>query len=255
MTAPETPARDLDRSIAHLLMTAEANDGHLHVHAAAAASAARAGQDPALLAHHLRHATGHVRAVSAHLVKLRAAVARRLPAVARQLDDLDRAIPGNRSAEDVPRAALDMSIAHDLDSAQTAAGHVDRHLAEAQASQAADDPVSAAFNIEHAEHHVAEITGSLGELDHDLSRRIPAVARELDRLRQAIRDGGPEPVNAGRAFAGLPDYREDRCNFCGELNPCVDLECPGSGDARQSPQERAYEQTAAQFAAGSRWEV
>ncbi len=85
----------------------------------------------------------------------------------------------------MPRMALDMSIAHDLASAQAAAGHVDRHLSEAQAAHAAEDPVSVIFNSAHAAHHVTEVAHNLSELHADLARRLPAVAAELARLGQA----------------------------------------------------------------------
>lgn len=191
------PDRDLDRTISHLLNTAEVNCGHLDVHL----SAAQANQgDPALLAHHLRHSLEHVRSVSSHLVKLRDAVSRRLPDVARELDDLDRAIPGQRSSvnDEVPRAALDMSIAHDLAEAQGAAAHTDRHLSEAQLAQAAGNRASVRFNIEHAVHHVAEIAHNLDELDADLTRRLPPAGRENDRLRAAA-GLEPEPLPARSA--------------------------------------------------------
>ena len=178
-----TPDRDLDRTISHLLTTSCVNAGHLQVHNAAAATA----KDPALLTHHLHHAAGHAGEVSSHLVKLRAALVRRLPAVARQLDDLDAAIPGNRAAaEGVPPAALDMSIAHDLASGQDAAGHVSRHLAEAQTAHAAGNQVSVTFNIEHSLHHITEIAHNLSELGKDLTRRIPAVAAETGKLQAAV---------------------------------------------------------------------
>lgn len=186
-----TPDRDLDRTISHLLSTAVTNAGHLDVHAAAA----QAAGDPALLSHHLRHAAAHVRSVSSHLVKLRAAVARRLPPVARELDSLDRAVPGGRGAlGDVPRAALDMSIAHDLASAQAAAAHTARHLSEAQLAHAAGNKVSVTFNIEHAVHHISEVAHYLSELDADLTRRLPAVGRETGRLHQAATPDGKAPV-------------------------------------------------------------
>ena len=248
-----TPARDLDRTIAHLLATAEANAGHLVVHAAAAAAAAKAGNDPDLLAHHLRHSGGHAGGVSSHLVKARAAVARRLPAVARELDDLGQATPGNRSApEHVPAAALAMSIAHDLASAQVAAAHVERHIEEAQSAQAAGDLVSVRFNVEHLENHVPELAFHLGELDNDLCRKLPAVRHELARLHEVMQGGAPGPAPAapdGRALAGL------RCDGCGELTggaPCV--ECGLPADARgEQVQRRARDRLAAQFARGSRW--
>lgn len=185
-----TPDRDLDRTIAHLLRTSEVNAGHLDVHTAAA----QAAGDPALLSHHLRHAVVHTGKIASHLVKLRTAVTRRLPAVAGELDDLDRAIPGSRAAAGgAPLAALDMSIAHDLANAQAAAAHVGRHLSQAQAAQAAGNPVSVRFNLEHGAHHVTEISNELGELDADLSRSVPAVARELAALHQVPQPGKPQP--------------------------------------------------------------
>lgn len=179
------PDRDLDRTISHLLSTAEVNSGHLDVHLAAAAG--NQG-DPGLLAHHLHHAAAHAGEVSSHLVKLRDAVTRRVPAVGAELDDLDEAIPGSRATPEdhVPRGALDMSIAHDLASGQAAAAHVSRHLAEAQTAQRAGNKASVAFNIEHATHHVAEIAHALSELDADLARRIPAVAGETQKLHAAV---------------------------------------------------------------------
>lgn len=195
-----TPERDLDRTISHLLMTAEINAGHLDVHAAAAA---RSAGDAALQAHHVHHATGHAEVVTEHLVKLRAAVARRVPGVARELDALDRATPGIRAAGyPVPRAALDMSIAHDLASSQVAAGHVARHLAEA--ARSAGDKASVAFNLEHAVHHVAEIAHGLSELDDDLTRRLPAVGDEKARLAEAITPppGAAPPRVPGSDVAG-----------------------------------------------------
>jgi hypothetical protein len=193
-----TPDRDLDRTIAHLLRTAEVNAGHLDVHSAAAAKSVR---DPVLLAHHLKHSAAHAGSITDHLVKLRTAVARRLPAVASQLDDLGRETPGNRAAGDtgVPRAALDMSIAHDLASAQVATAHTARHLYEAQAAQAAGNQVSVVFNLEHATHHVTEISHNLSELDTDLTRRLPAVGRELGTLAAAVTapEGPPRPAGYG----------------------------------------------------------
>ncbi len=194
-----TPDRDIDRTISHLLATACSNTGHLDVHAAAAAAA----RDPVLLAHHLHHALGHARSVSSHLVKLRVAVIRRVPAIGQQLDDLDQAIPGSRAVtEHVPLAALDMSIAHDLATAQGAAAHVDRHLSEAQMAQSAGNKVSVAFNIEHAVHHIAEVAHSLDELDNDLSRKLPSVATELGSLHAAADpvSGSPPPAPARAAM-------------------------------------------------------
>lgn len=194
-TALRTPDRDLDRTISHLLATVENNAGHLDVHTAAA----QAAKDPALITHHLRHAAGHAGEVSSHLVKLRDAVSRRLPAVAGQLDDLARAVPGSRSiANPVPPGALDMSIAHDLASSAIAAAHVGRHLAEAQAAQSAGNRVSVAFNIEHAVHHIAEIGHHLSELDADLDRSVPAVARETQALHAAAAPG-TEPAEPDRS--------------------------------------------------------
>ena len=86
----ESAGTDLDRTIAHLLKTAQVNTGHLDVHAAAA----RDGGDPALVTHHLRHALNHARRVSSHLVKLHDALSRRVPGVAAQLEDLAAAVPG-----------------------------------------------------------------------------------------------------------------------------------------------------------------
>lgn len=191
------PGRDLDRTISHLLMTAEVNAGHLDVHASAAAKSAG---DKILQAHHVHHASAHAGVVCEHLAKLRVAVSRRCPGVAAELDGLDAATPGLRDAgEVVPGAALEMSIAHDLASAQTAAGHVERHLDEAAAS--AGDKASVAFNLEHAAHHIAEIAHSLEELDADLCRRLPAVAGEKARLALAVRPpvvaSGPDPRSAG----------------------------------------------------------
>ena len=166
-----------------------------------------------LQAHHLRHAVGHAGGVISHLAKLNVAVRRRLPGVARELDDLDDAIPGSRGAMgEVPDAALDMSCAHDLSEAQAAAAHVDRHLAEAQA--ATGSPVSVLFNIQHGQRHIDEIAHNLSELDADLTRRLPAVARELALL----------PV---------------------ETQPAV--------TAPSEVEKKAYAETAALFAAGSRW--
>ena len=197
-----TPDLDLDRTIAHLLGTAEDNAGHLDVHTAAAATA----KDPALLAHHLHHAVNHVRGVSSHLVKLQEAVRRRVPAVGQQLDDLGHAIPGSRAVpEHVPLAALDMSIAHDLATTLMAAVHVDRHLSEAQLAASAGNKVRVAFNIEHAEHHIAEICHGLSELDDDLSRKIPAVAAELAMLQTAVVPD-KEPASSGAGRAADADY-------------------------------------------------
>lgn len=182
-----TPERDLDRTISHLLSTCCKNAGHLDVHAAAAA---RFMKDPALLAHHLHHADAHSTEVAAHLVKLKDAVTRRVPGVARELDDLDRAIPGSRAIEHVPRAALDMSIAHDLSTGQAAAAHVSRHLGEART---AGDAASVKHNIEHAVNHIGEISHALSELDDDLARRLPAVAAENVKLHAAMAPSGAVP--------------------------------------------------------------
>lgn len=183
----ETPASQLDRTIAHLYSTvAESNYPHLVVHTAAAAKAV---DDPVLLRHHVFHATGHLKGVSEHLSKLREAVSRRLPAVGKQLSDLDQADPGRRSAaEHVPDAALLMSIAHDLDNAQQAAGHVGRHLDVIQPG----DPAVAAWNLDHCRSHSKELRYHLGELRADLIRRIPAVGRELERLRAVAGRSGDE---------------------------------------------------------------
>jgi len=197
-----TPERDLDRTISHLLSTAEVNAGHLDVHTAAAAKSVG---DPALLAHHLHHAYDHAGEVSDHLVKLRVAVTRRLPAVARELDGLDAAIPGSRAVEHVPRGALDMSIAHDLSSAQGAAGHVARHLGEARVAQGAGNAVSVTFNIEHAVHHIAEVAHALSELHDDLCRRIPAVDAETQKLHAAATGivTPPGPARSAPADYGI----------------------------------------------------
>jgi hypothetical protein len=108
--------------------------------------------------------------------------------------DLAAAIPGAiaatpRAAEDVPRDALDMSIAHDLASAIAASGHVDRHLTEALAAQAADDEWSVRHNLEHASTHVREISHHLDELHVDIIRRLPSVGRELDKLAAVTATG------------------------------------------------------------------
>lgn len=201
-----TPDRDIDRSISHLLSTAEANAGHLDVHTAAA----RAAKDPPLLAHHLHHAADHAMEVADHLGKLRAAVTRRVPSVAQELAGLDQAIPGTRAIEHVPRAALDMSIAHDLASAQAATAHVSRHLSAAQSAQAAGNAVSVTFNIEHAVHHIAEISHSLSELDEDLPRRLPSVGAENLKLHAAMAPSGTGKVTPGRSAPGDYDVTEWR---------------------------------------------
>lgn len=196
-SAAAIPDRDLDRSISHLLSTAQVNTAHLQVHSdAAQASVGNA----VLVTHHLRHSLDHVRGVSSHLVKLRDAVARRLPGVARELESLDGAFPGERSAvgDVVPRAALDMSIAHDLAEAQSAAAHVDRHLVEAQLAQSAGNRPSVTFNIEHATHHVAEIAHNLDELQQDLFRRLPSVGGETAKLHAAT-DLEEKPMSGGRS--------------------------------------------------------
>lgn len=204
--ADGTPERDLDRSISHLLSTAVTNAGHLDVHTAAAAKAVN---DPVLLAHHLRHAGAHARMVSSHLVKLRDHVTRRLPAVGRELAGLDRAIPGNRSAEGpVPSAALDMSIAHDIASGQAASAHTSRHLSEAALANEAGNKASAAFNVQHASHHVTEVSHYLSELDKDLKRKLPPVERENVKLHQAVNPEEPSR-SPSRSFQGY-DVAWDR---------------------------------------------
>lgn len=203
--AAETPERDLDRSISHLLSTAVVNAGHLDVHTKAAGAA----KDPALIAHHLRHAVAHAGMVSSHLVKLRDHVARRLPPVAAQLDSLDKAIPVERGLGPVPRAALDMSIAHDIASGQAAAAHTARHLSEAQLALAAGNRVSVTFNIDHAEHHIAEVNHYLSEAGKDLNRRIPAVKSESVKLDQACNPDHQEPAPA-RSFPADYDAVPDR---------------------------------------------
>jgi hypothetical protein len=205
-SAADTPDRDLDRTISHLLATTQDNTGHLDVHTAAAVLAAK---DQVLQSHHIHHAVNHARMVSSHLVKLRDAVIRRLPAVARQLDDLDQATPGHRSAMGpVPRAALDMSIAHDLSSAQIATAHVDRHLSAAQTARTAGDQGSVKFNLQHAAHHVAEVAHGVSELCDDLPRRLPAVGRETGMLQAAV-NLPPLPA-ADRGKAADYDVTESR---------------------------------------------
>jgi len=98
-----------------------------------------------------------------------------------------------------------MSAAHDLASAIVAAGHISRHLAEAQAAQAAGNKASVTFNIEHATHHITELAHNLSELGNDLTRLVPAVGAETGRLVQAAT--GEDPAPAGRARPGrVTDY-------------------------------------------------
>ena len=180
----ESAGADLDRTIAHLLKTAQVNTGHLDVHAAAA----RDGGDPALVTHHLRHALNHARRVSSHLVKLHDAVSRRVPGVAAQLEDLAAVIPGARAAAglppQLPAGALDMSIAHDLANGQAAAAHVDRHLSEALLAQSAGNAASVKFNGERAADRIADrpLPGGAG---HGPARRLPEVGREAAALKEA----------------------------------------------------------------------
>ena len=147
--------------------------------------------NPELMAHHLMHASGHAQVISSHLVKLRDHVARKVPGVARELADLDKAIPRKAAEGKVPRAALDMSIAHDIASGQAAVAHTARHLTEAQAANGAGDRVSAVFNIEHASRHVGEVNHYMSELDKDLKRRLPPVEAETVLLDKA--QDPPEP--------------------------------------------------------------
>jgi len=190
--AAAAPARDLDRTIAHLLMTAEINTGHLDRHVTAAQGAA----GPASRAFNLLHARNHAAVVAEHQAKLRDALIRRVPAAGRELALLGRAGGGGarKAGPD-----LDRALAHDLAGAITAAGHVTRHLDEAAGS-----PASVAFNLEHAATHVREMAHYHHELAGNLAERLPAVTAETGRLRQLIaltgappparRSAGPEPA-------------------------------------------------------------
>jgi hypothetical protein len=184
--------------MAHLLMTIEANTGHLERHAASA----QAAGTPASRAFNLHHAKNHVVVVSEHQVKLRDAVVRRVPAAGRELDTLTQAITGGTRQAG---ADLDRSLAHDLSSAMVAAGHVDRHLTEAQA--AAGDPASVAFNIRHAVHHIGELEHYHHELREGLRERVPAVGPELDILYQLTGLNGTTAIPAPRGPQGATPAR------------------------------------------------
>ncbi len=194
--AAETPARDLDRTIAHLWLTCEINTAHLDRHVAAAQAATTADS----LAHNLRHARNHVAVTSEHQGKLLAALSRRVPAVSEAAGQLNQAISGGLRKSG---ADLDRGLSHDLSSATVAAGHVDRHLAEAQA---APDPASVKFNLEHAATHAREIAHYHGELRSGLAQRLPAVIPELDKLCQAAGLGSYPAIPPAPATDRSADY-------------------------------------------------
>lgn len=194
---PATPDRDLDRTLAHLLLTCEANAGHLHRHAAAA----QAASTPDSLVHNLRHAKNHTTVISEHQEKIRQILTRRVPAVGREMELLSQvsgsgAGTGARAGTgpgQAPKtgADLDRGLAHDLTSAMVATGHVYRHLTEAQL---APDPASAAFNLQHAVNHAGEITHYHQGLQDGLVQRLPAVGPELNLLRGLAGVSGPATI-------------------------------------------------------------
>ncbi len=185
-----TPARDLDRTIAHLLLTCTVNAGHLHRHAAAA----QAATTPDGLVHNLQHAKNHATVIAEHQEKLRQALTERVPAVGREMEQLNQ-VSGTaaRYTGQNPKtgADLDRGLAHDLTSAMVATGHVYRHLTEAQT---ASDPVSGAFNLAHAMNHTGEIAHYHRGLQEGLVDRLPAVGPELNLLRGLAGMNGPTTI-------------------------------------------------------------
>lgn len=195
-----TPERDLNRTLAHLLMTCIINTGHLDRHIAAA----QAASTPDSLAHNLRHARNHVAVTSEHQVKLRNAAVQQVPAVGAALEDLDKAIASDGTRKS--GADLDRGIAHDLSSALVAAGHVDRHIAEAQGT---GDPESVAYNLAHAMNHAKELQHYHSELQASLTEKLPAVGQELGKLDAVIglNDSPGVPMAPGwPARAAEADY-------------------------------------------------
>jgi hypothetical protein len=172
------------------------------VHLLRHCEAAQAATTPDSLAHNLRHAKNHVAVTSEHQAKLRKALSQRVPAVGRELDQLDQAISsGIRKSG----ADTDRGLAHDLSSAEIAAGHVDRHLSEAQAG---GGPDSVKFDLEHAMTHILELQHYHGELRDSLEQRLPGVGEELGRLRAVMGLGGTSiPMSPGYPARGKPaDY-------------------------------------------------
>jgi hypothetical protein len=208
--SPPTPVRDLDRTIAHLLLTCEVNAGHLRRHAAAA----QAASTPDGLVHNLRHAKNHTTVIAEHQEKIRQALTERVPAVGREMELLsqvsgtDAAGTGTRYSGQSAKtgADLDRGLAHDLTSAMVATGHVYRHLTEAQT---APDPASAAFNLQHAVNHAAEIAHYHQGLQDGLVQRLPAVGPELNLLRGLAGVSGPTTIPVipldGRSASRPPD--------------------------------------------------
>ena len=206
-----TPERDLDRTIAHLLMTCIINTGHLDRHTAAA----QAATTPDSLAHNLKHARNHVAVISEHQVKLRSAITQRVPAVGTATEQLDQAISSDGTRKSP--ADVDRGLSHDLSSALVASGHVDRHLAEAQATR---DPASVAYNLLHAANHILELEHYHSELKAGLPGRLPGVARELGRLTAVIGLDGSQGVPMAPGWparsAAAADYEVTRTRGCPE---------------------------------------
>ena len=84
----------------------------------------------------------------------------------------------------VPAADLVHACAHELITCQEATGHVKRHLETAQTA------ASPAFDFEHADRHLDELTLHLNQLIANLGLLSPAVKTETGLLSEAMRAGG-----------------------------------------------------------------
>ena len=247
--ASEIPPEDLAIAVAHSADTVLNNLGHANRHAIAVQLAGT----PESRAYNLKHLAGHVQRAGRHQRKHLEILARYRPDFAAELARLDEATQlAGRAAipapdDDVPPDSRAATIMHLGVLSPSRSGTLSSTRWKAQK---APDSASRTFHMRHCSKHIGEALEHERKAVAALVAYFPEIGDEVTSLAAVTSPASRAPVDADRS-AGLAGQR---CNYCGELSPCIDLECPGSGAPWQSVQERAHDELAAQFAAGSLWD-
>ena len=247
---PAGPERAV--AVGHAAQEVLSDIAHASRHAGSVA-AARKAASPERIRFALLHTANHIGGAIAQQNSSISNLVQLDPRAGDELAKLrDTASPRSSWEYAPPGPARHKTPAHLAQTVLVALTHCRQHVTACQDAKNAEN---LSFDLEHLLSHIAESLSHQAKYIGAVAEIFPTVAAELRALGAIADVGGIIKVPAAdRAFAGLSLARE-RCDFCGELSPCVDLDCPGSGACGQSARQRAHDQLAAHFAAGSRWDL